>query len=142
MQKLGSIIVLVATDAPLLPLQCERLAKRATLGIGRTGGAGENWSGDVAVTFSTANTNLADDFSEPNGTSRKIRRSVEMLVDSYIDSLFYAVIEATEEAIVNALMAARTMTACDGITVHALPHDRLLEIMTAYGRPPASDDTL
>lgn len=134
-QKRGSIIVLIATDAPLLPFQCERLAKRATLGIGRTGGAGENWSGDVAIAFSTANSHLAGSFFMAENGSKRITSNVEMLVDSYIDSLFYAVIEATEEAIVNALLEARTMTGCDGITVHALPHDRLLEIMAAYGRP-------
>jgi D-aminopeptidase len=137
-RKLGSVILIVATDAPLLPFQCERLARRATLGIGRTGGAGENWSGDIAVAFSTANRHLADTFFMSEDGGRRLKSEVDMLVDSYIDSLFYAAIEATEEALLNALLAAETMTGCDGITVYALPHDRLLGVMAQYGRGPRS----
>ena len=109
----GSIIVLAATDAPLLPHQCERLAQRATFGVARTGGAGENSSGDLVLAFATGNSAPADGQDSV---------SVTMLANERIDDLFYAVIEATEEAIVNALLAAETMTA-GGTTVHRLdPH--------------------
>jgi D-aminopeptidase len=111
----GSIIVVVATDAPLLPHQCTRLAKRSALGIARTGGAGENSSGDFALAFATGN-------RLRNGESV----SVEMLANERIDPLFIATIEATEEAIVNALLSAETMTGRSG-TVHALPVDLLKE---------------
>jgi D-aminopeptidase len=115
----GSIIVLAGTDAPLLPHQCERLAQRATLGIARTGGAGENSSGDFALAFASGNSGLAD-----GGTTV----SVEMLANERIDGLFYAAIEATEEAIVNALLAAETMTGKDG-TVHRLDPDLFAEVV-------------
>jgi D-aminopeptidase len=139
-----SIIVIVATDAPLLPGQLERLAKRATLGIGRTGGVGESWSGDVAIAFSTANRQIAGEFSaatptpggETAGAPPSLTTSVTMLFDAFIDALFYAAVEATEEAIINALVSAETMTGRDGITVYRLPHDRLISIMTEFGRPP------
>jgi D-aminopeptidase len=106
----GSIIALVATDAPLLPHQCERLAQRAALGVGRTGGAGENSSGDFVLAFATGNPGLAE-------AGETI--PVAMLANEHIDGLFYAAIEATEEAIVNALLAAETMTGKGG-TVHRL----------------------
>jgi D-aminopeptidase len=124
----GSIIVVVATDAPLLPHQCERLAQRSALGIARTGGAGENSSGDIALALSTGNRNPE-------------RGPVDFVPNDEIDPLFYATIEATEEAIVNALVAATTMTGRDGITAHALPHDRLQEAMARAGRlrPAATD---
>ena len=121
----GSIIVLAATDAPLLPHQCERLAQRAALGIARTGGAGENSSGDFMLAFSTGNRGL---------TAGRATIDVEMLPNERIDPLFYAVIEATEEAIVNALIAAETMTGRGGATVHALEADALSEIMRRHGR--------
>jgi D-aminopeptidase len=124
----GSIIVVVATDAPLLPHQCERLAQRAGLGVARMGGAGENSSGDLFIAFSTAN---ADVGSRPVPVSQ-----VGMLSNDSITPLFYAVIEATEGAILNALLAAETMTGRDGNTVHRLPPDRLVEVMRAYGRGP------
>jgi D-aminopeptidase len=112
----GSIIVVVATDAPLLPHQCDRLAQRAVLGIGRTGGAGEDSSGDIVFCFSTA---------EPSGAH---------LANEELNDLFYATIEATEAAILNALLHATTTSGRDGRVVHALPHDRFEEVMRRYGR--------
>jgi D-aminopeptidase len=122
----GSIIIVVATDAPLLPHQCARLAQRAGLGVARTGGAGENGSGDIFVAFATGNRGLAGE-----GT-----HSVSMLDNGSIDPLFYATIEATEEAIVNALVAAETMIGKDGATAHRLDHDLLVEALRSAG--PAS----
>jgi D-aminopeptidase len=121
----GSIIVVVATDAPLLPTQLRRLAKRTILGIGRTGGMGENSSGDLMLAFSTAN---------PGAVSAKKTATVQMLQNDEINPLFEATEEATEEAIVNALVAAKTMTGANGITVPAIPHDKLQQIMRKYGR--------
>ncbi len=121
----GSIIVLVATDAPLLPGQCDRLAQRAPLGIGRTGGMGENSSGDLIFCFATGNRGL-DDGEGPAG--HRVH-DVRMLSQDAIDPLFEAVIDATEEAILNALLAAETMTGRDGNTVHALPPELLLEAL-------------
>ena len=103
----GSVIVIIATDAPLLPHQCERLAQRATIGIGRLGGAGENSSGDLFLCFSTGNRGLPPPDDE---TPRPRLKSLSMLNDDYIDDLFYAVIEATEEAVLNAMLSAQTMT--------------------------------
>jgi D-aminopeptidase len=115
----GSIIVIVATDAPLLPHQCERLAQRAALGVARTGGAGENSSGDLMLAFATGNTGLA----EAGDTIQ-----LSMLSNERIDALFYAVIEATEEAIVNALLGAETMTGKGG-TVHRLDPEVFAAVM-------------
>jgi D-aminopeptidase len=117
----SSIIVVAATDAPLLPHQCERLAQRTALGIARTGGAGENSSGDFAIAFATGNPGLGDD---------QKTASVEMLSNEHINGLFYAVIEATEEAIVNALLAAETMTGKSG-TVYRLDPDAFAAVMRA-----------
>jgi D-aminopeptidase len=122
----GSIIVLVATDAPLLPHQCERLAQRAALGIARTGGAGENSSGDLILAWSTG-----------NRLSTETTQSVTMLANEQIDALFYAAIDATEEAIVNALLAAETMTGRGGFTVHGLGADALTAILARHGALPA-----
>ena len=121
----GSIIVLVATDAPLLPMQLKRIAKRVALGIGRMGGAGENSSGDIFLAFSTSQSS--------KGPSPSLL-SVPMIANDALNPLFYAAVDATEEAIVNAMVAAQTMTGIDGNTVHALPHDRLREIMKTYNR--------
>lgn len=131
----GSIIVIVATDAPLLPHQCERLAQRAGLGIARMGGTGSHTSGDLFLCFATGNRGLA---RTRFATDPRVTVDVRTVNDHVISPLFDGVIEATEEAIVNALLAAETMTGRDGITAHALPHDRLIEVMTAYGRGPAS----
>jgi D-aminopeptidase len=118
----GSIIVVVATDAPLLPHQCRALAQRAALGIARAGGAGERSSGDMFLAFATGN-----ELANPE-VERSVR-SVSMVADRALSELFWAAVESTEEAIVNALVAADTMTGRDGITAHALPHDRLRELM-------------
>jgi D-aminopeptidase len=121
----GSIIVVVATDAPLLPHQCERLAQRAALGVARTGGAGENSSGDFMLACATGNRGL---------TSGTTPIGVSMLPNDLIDPFFYAVIEATEEAIVNALLAAETMTGRGGATVHRLEPAALVDVMQAHRR--------
>ena len=128
----GSIIVVVATDAPLLPHQCERLAQRAGLGIARVGGTGGHTSGDLFIAFATGNRlpSTVDD-EHPSGLGTYDVRAVGDIV---IDRLFDATIEATEEAIVNALVAATTVVGRDGMTAHALPHDRLREVMSANGR--------
>lgn len=121
----GSIIVVVATDAPLLPHQLKRVATRVALGVGRMGGFGGNSSGDIFVAFSTANPKAAG--------SGDVAR-VEMLPNARMNPVFQATVEATEEAILNALLAAETMTGANGVRVYALPHDRLLEAMRRYGR--------
>jgi D-aminopeptidase len=121
----GSIIIIVATDAPLLPHQLKRIATRAALGVGRMGGRGENSSGDIFVAFSTANPRTAAD----TGVTR-----VAMLPNARINPLFTATVQATEAAIVNALLAAETMTGQGELRVFALPHDRLLAAMRKFGR--------
>ena len=126
-QEQGSIIVVVATDAPLLPHQLNRLVKRVAVGLGRSGGYGGNGSGDIFVAFSTANTHVYQD----TGVVR-----VAMLANEKMNPLFYATAQATEEAIVNALLAAETMTGINDTKVFALPLDRLRAAMAKYGRPP------
>ncbi len=121
----GSIIIVIATDAPLLPHQLKRLVTRAALGVGRMGGKGENSSGDIFVAFSTANARVYGD----TGVA-----SVQMVPNSRLNPLFYATVQATEEAIVNALLAAETMTGADELRVFALPRDRLAAAMRKYGR--------
>jgi D-aminopeptidase len=128
----GSIIVVIATDAPLLPHQCERLAQRAGLGIARVGGTGGHTSGDLFIAFATGNRLPLgyglDDHQSAIGTN-----DVRFVGDRVIDRLFEGVIESTEEAIVNALVAADTMVGRDGVTAHRLPHDRLREVLAAHG---------
>ncbi|HMJ59539.1 MAG TPA: P1 family peptidase [Gemmatimonadales bacterium] len=121
----GSIIIVIATDAPLLPHQLKRIAKRASLGVGRLGGTGGNTSGDIFIAFSTANPGAA----KPDST-----RALTMLPNERISPLFEATIQATEEAIVNAMVAAETMTGADGLRVYALPHDRLRAALRKYNR--------
>jgi L-aminopeptidase/D-esterase-like protein len=121
----GSIIVIVATDAPLLPHQLKRIAKRVSLGIGRTGGLGGDSSGDIYIAFSTANANAAD---------TKSVRPLTMLPNEEIDHLFEATVEATHESIVNALVAADTMVGADSLRVPALPHDKLRDALAKYNR--------
>jgi D-aminopeptidase len=121
----GSIIIIVATDAPLLPHQLKRLATRAALGVGRSGGRGENSSGDIFVAFSTANARVSGD----TGVAR-----VAMLPNARINPLFGATVQATEEAILNAMLAAETMTGADDVRVSALPVDRLMGALRKYGR--------
>jgi D-aminopeptidase len=129
----GSIIVVLATDAPLLPHQCERLAQRATLGLGRMGSYASHGSGDLFIAFATGNRGLSRTAGE-----RDPRQVVEtrMVVDRAISPLFQAAVEATEAAVVNALLSAETLTGRDGITAHALDHERLLDVMARYGRGP------
>ena len=129
----GSIIVIVATDAPVLPHQLRRLAQRSSLGVGRVGGAGGNSSGDIMLAFSTANAGRIPNYKAPTSTGPT---SVDTLPDDANTALYWATIEATEEAILNALVSAETMVGRDGITAHALPHDRLIEVMTTFGRGP------
>lgn len=124
-EELGSIIIVVATDAPLVPHQLERLARRASLGLARTGATSGNGSGDIFIAFSTANAGAA---------SKEGVAQVSMLSNRRISALFSATVEATEEAIVNALVAAETMTGVDGRRVEALPHDRVRELLKQYGR--------
>jgi D-aminopeptidase len=134
----GSIIVILATNAPLLPHQCERLAQRAGLGIARMGSIASHGSGDLFIAFATGNRGLSRTAGE-----RDPRLTVEtrMVVDRAINPLFEAAAEATEAAVVNALLAAKTMTGRDGITAHALDHERLLEVMARYGRGPRASST-
>ena len=124
-EEMGSIIVIVATDAPLLPHQLKRVATRVSLGVGRMGGIGGNSSGDIFVAFSTAN---------PKAAKAKGVEPVTMLPNDRINPIFQATVQATEEAIVNALLAARTMTGANGARVYALPEDRLLAALRKYGR--------
>ena len=126
----GSVIGVVATDAPLLPHQCRRLAQRAALGVARGGGGGENSSGDIFLAFATGNRGLQPE----DGVDAPATIGLSMVSDGHLDDLYWATIEATEEAILNAMLAAETMTGRDGITFHALPHDRLVEVMRRYGR--------
>ena len=127
----GSIIGIVATDAPLLPHQCARLARRAPLGVARVGGLGSTASGDIFIAFATGNRGMPPTEEDAVGDGVLAIRG---LVDRALDPLIEAVVEATEEAIVNALVAAETMTGRDGITAHRLPHDRLVQVMRAHGR--------
>jgi D-aminopeptidase len=122
----GSIIVVVATDAPLLPLQCRRLAQRAALGIARSGGAGENGSGDLMLCFATGNRGLHAVIDERSPTV-----DVTMVGHVHIDALFDAVIDATEEAILNSMLQAETMHGHGGSVVHALDPDALLAALAA-----------
>jgi len=121
----GSIIVVVATDAPLLPHQLKRLARRAPLGISKVGGIGSDGSGDIFIAFSTAN---------PGAYGKMKVSGLRMLSNDRNSPLFLATVQATEEAIVNALMAAETMTGIDGNTVYAIPHDRLVKALRKYNR--------
>jgi len=121
----GSIIVVVATDAPLIAPQLKRVAKRVSLGLGRDGSYSGDGSGDIFVAFSTAN---------PGAGSSKGIRQLSMLPNDSLDPIFLATFQATEEAIINAMIAAETMTGIDGHTAIALPHDQLREIMKKYNR--------
>lgn len=124
-EDVGSIIIVVATDAPLMPHQLKRLARRAALGLARTGTTSGNGSGDIFIAFSTANAEA----SKPAGIAQ-----LTMLPNDRIGPVFDATVQATEEAIINALVAAETMTGVDNHKVTALPHDRLKEVMKKYNR--------
>jgi len=121
----GSIIIVVATDAPLIPTQLKRIARRASLGLGRDGSYSGDGSGDIFVAFSTAN---------PGAASPKGVHDLKMLPNDSLDPLFLATVQATEEAVVNAMVAAETMTGIDDHTAIALPHDRLREVLKKYNR--------
>lgn len=123
----GSLIVVLATDAPLLPHQLKRIARRATLGMARTGSLGGNGSGDIFLAFSTANPSAGR--GDENGLA-----TLQALSNDKIDPLFYASVYATEEAILNAMISAETMTGKDGITVKALPHVDVMDLLKRYGR--------
>ena len=122
----GSIIIVVATDAPLLPDQLKRLARRATMGLARTGSTSGNGSGDIFIAFSTANPHAWNENPSPH--------TIQTVANERISPLFNATVEATEEAIVNALVAGKTMTGIDGHTVIGLPPDELQKVMKKYAR--------
>ncbi len=122
---LGSIIIVIATDAPLLPHQLKRLARRVSLGLARTGSTSGNGSGDIFLAFSTGNS-YVDASPGPN--------TVQTVSNDHISPLFSATVEATEEAIVNAMVGAKTMTGIDGHTVIALPHDQLRQVLKKFNR--------
>src|ERR1700747_1542867 len=121
----GSIIVVVATDAPLLPQKLKRLARRVSLGLGRDGSISGNGSGDIFIAFSTAN---------PGAASSKGTRQITMLPNEQVNPLFLATVQATEEAVINAMVAAETMKGINDFEVIALPHDQLREVLRKYNR--------
>jgi hypothetical protein len=121
----GSIIVIVATDAPLLPHQLKRIAQRVPLGIGNVGGRGSNGSGDIFLAFSTAN---------ENAFSRTENSSVISLSNDRITPLFEATVQAVEEAIINAMVAAETMEGINGNKSYRLPHDATIEVLKKFNR--------
>lgn len=122
----GSIIVVAATDAPLIPVQCSRLSRRITVGLGRAGGYGHDSSGDIFLAFSTGN-HIRDGESSPS--------ALQMLPNDQMDDLFHAAADATEEAILNSLCAASTTVGKLGRTAHALPLDRVVELLGDHSRP-------
>jgi L-aminopeptidase/D-esterase-like protein len=124
-KDVGSIIVVVATDAPLIPTQLKRIAKKVSLGLGRNGSYSGDGSGDIFIAFSTAN---------PGAVGAKGLHQLTMLPNDSLDPIFLATVQATEEAVINAMVAARTMTGINDHTVIALPHDRLREILAKHGR--------
>ncbi|HET6256143.1 MAG TPA: P1 family peptidase [Puia sp.] len=124
-EETGSIIVVLATNAPLLPGQLKRLAQRIPLGVGRTGGIGGNGSGDIFIAFSTAN---------PHAFSNTENRQVETIPNERINPLLTATIEATEEAIVNALFAGQTLTGINGNTVYGMPKEAIVRLLQQYNR--------
>lgn len=126
--KEGSVIVVIATDAPLSDRQLGRLCRRGMLGLGRVGALGRNTSGDILLAFSNTPENRVNRF-EDGPLLRSLR-----LADDVINPLFQATVEATEEAVLNAMVAAETMTGRDGNTFYGIPHDRLQEVMRRYGR--------
>ena len=124
-RDVGSIIVVVATDAPLIPTQLKRIAKKVSLGLGRDGSYSGDGSGDIFITFSTAN---------PGAVGPKGLHQFTMLPNDLLDPVFLATVQATEEAVINAMVAAETMTGINGHTVIALPHDRLREVLQKHNR--------
>ena len=126
-QETGSLIIVLATDAPLLPHQLKRIARRASLGMARTGSLGGNGSGDIFIAFSTANAGAA------RGGEKGVAE-VRALDNDHLNPLFAASVFATEEAILNSMVAAEDMTGHKGISVKALPHEKLREVMKSYNR--------
>jgi L-aminopeptidase/D-esterase-like protein len=124
-EDIGSIIIVVATDAPLIPTQLKRVVRRATLGLGRDGSFSGDGSGDIFIAFSTAN---------PGAAGSKGVHDLKMLANQQLNPIFLATVQATEEAVVNAMVAAETMTGANDLTVIALPHDRLQEVLKKYNR--------
>ena len=121
----GSIIVVVATDLPLLPYQLKRVSQRVPIGIGKLGGIGSNGSGDIFIAFSTAN---------QNAYIREGKATVKTISNDWMNDVFDATIQAVQEAIINAMVSAETMEGINGNKVYALPHDKLIEIMKKYNR--------
>jgi L-aminopeptidase/D-esterase-like protein len=121
----GSIIVVVATDAPLIPTQLKRVARRVSLGLGRDGSFSGDGSGDIFIAFSTAN---------PGAAGSKGLKQLTMLPNDQLNPIFLATVQATEEAVINSMVAAETMTGVNGRTVIALPHDQLREVLKKYNR--------
>jgi D-aminopeptidase len=121
----GSIIVVVATDAPVIPTQLKRLVRRVSLGLGRDGSFSGDGSGDIFIAFSTANPGAADS---------KSTRQITMLPNEQMNPLFLATVQATEEAVINAMVAAETMKGINDFEVIALPHDQLREVLRKYNR--------
>jgi len=124
-EDVGSIIIVVGTDAPLLPHQLKRLARRATMGLSRTGSTSGNGSGDIFIAFSTAN---------PGAVKRTGVQDLKMLANDQMNGLFDATADATEEAIVNAMVGAQTMTGFQGHQVAGLPHDAVKDALRKYNR--------
>jgi D-aminopeptidase len=124
-EDIGSIIAVVATDAPLIPTQLKRVARRVTLGLGRVGSFASDGSGDIFIAFSTAN---------PGIKSAKGIHQLTMLPNQRLNPIFLATVEATEEAVVNAMVAAKTMKGINDFEVIGLPHDRLREVLKKYNR--------
>ena len=129
-KETGSCIAVVATDAPLLPHQLKRLARRVSLGLARTGSVSGNGSGDLFIAFSTANAGASD--------SEQVTRSVETIPNDLMDPIFTATVQATEEAVVNALIDNQSMTGRDNHHVDAIPHDRLRKVLRKYNRLQSS----
>ncbi|KAH0396573.1 L-aminopeptidase/D-esterase, partial [Aureobasidium melanogenum] len=133
-EKDGSIIIIIATDAPLLPHQLTRVAKRATIGLSRVGGIGHNMSGDIFLAFSTANEIPVNQPRPMEGESKSTIEKVKVVEDSAMSSLFEGTADCVEEAIYNSIFMAETMVGFEGHKVEALPLKRVKEIMKEYGR--------
>ncbi len=131
----GSIIVVVATDAPLLPHQCTRLAQRSALAVSRVGGTGEQYSGDLMLAFSTGNRGIPPYAWDEDSATARPEIQLRMVAPQLMTRLFDLTIEATEEAIVNAMVAATTMTGHRGFTAHALDHDLLRQALSTAPQP-------
>ena len=134
-KDVGSIIVVVATDAPLIPTQLKRVARKVSLGLGRDGSYSGDGSGDIFIAFSTANPDADKSAVEKvNANDPRNLHSLNMLPNESLDPIFLATVQATEEAVVNAMVAAETMKGIDDREVIALPHDRLREVLKKYNR--------